>query len=112
MARITKQEAERFLGDVPEEYVFWCHDGQALSNMRELEKALRSMGDETFAYHANEQRNDFSTWAKDIIKDETLAMDLGTSLTRTQAAKKVAGRVGFLASKLVVKKPAAKGRPR
>lgn len=112
MTRMSKQDAQRFLADVPEDHVFWCSDGQALRNVTELEKALRSMADETFAYHANAQRNDFSTWARDVIKDETLAADLGKSLNRNQAATKVAARVGFLASKLVVKKPAAKRRSR
>lgn len=108
MTRISKQDAQRFLADVPEEHVFWCSDGQALKNLTELEKALRSMADETFTYHANAQQNDFSMWARDIIKDETLAADLGKSLNRNQAAKKVAARVGLLASKLVVKKPVTK----
>jgi hypothetical protein len=103
MTRISQQDAERFLADVPEECVFWCHDGQVLRNMTELERALRSMGDETFAYHANAQRNDFSTWTREVIKDEELAADLGKSLNRTQAAKKVAGRVGFLADRLHTK---------
>ena len=111
MKRILKPDAERFLADVPEECVFWCHDGQALRNMTELQNALRSMADDIFAYHANEQRNDFSSWARDVIKDEQLAADLGKSLNRTQAAKKVAERVGFLASKLVVEKPPAKRSP-
>ena len=111
MTRILKQDAERFLADVSEECVFWCHDGQVLRNMTELQKALRSMGDETFAYHANEQRNDFSTWARDVIKNEKLATDLGKSLNRTQAAKKVAERVTFLTSKLA-KKPRTKRGPR
>lgn len=111
MKRILKHDAERLLADVPEECVFWCHDGQALRNMTELQNALRSMGDDTFVYHANEQRNDFSIWARDVIKDEQLAADLGASLNRTQAAKKVAERVGFLASKLVAKKPPAKRGP-
>lgn len=110
MTRVLKQDAARFLADVPEECVFWCHDGQALRNMTELENALRSMGDETFVHHANEQRNDFSTWARDVIKDEELATDLGNSLNRTQAAKNVAKRIGFLATKLL-KKPGTKRNP-
>ena len=111
MTRVLKQNAARFLADVPEGCVFWCHDGQALRNMTELRNALRSMGDETFAHHANQDRNDFSTWARDVIKDEQLATDLGKSLDRTQAANKVAERVGFLASKLLVKEPRTKRDP-
>ncbi len=65
MTRILKRDAERLLVDVPAECVFWCHDGQALRNMTELQKALQSMADDTFVYHANERRNDFSAWARD-----------------------------------------------
>lgn len=107
---ILKRDAERFLADVPEEYVFWCHDGQPVRNMMELEKALRSMEEETFAYHANDRRNDFSTWARDVLKDENLATELGKLMNRTEAARKVAERVAFLTSKLT-KKPRTQRAP-
>lgn len=70
------------------------------------------MGDETFVYHANEQRNDFSIWARDVTKNEKLATDLGKSLNRAQAAKKVAGRVTFLTSKLAEKPRTKRGTGR
>lgn len=110
MTRILKQDAERFLTDVSEKCVFRCRDGQVLSKMTEFQKALGSMGDETFAYHAKEKRNDFSTWARVVIKDEKLTIDLVKSLNRTQAAKKVAERVTFLTSKLA-EKPRTKRGP-
>jgi hypothetical protein len=100
MRRILRQDAERLLANVPEEYVFWCCDGQVLKNMKELGEALTSMADETFAYHSNEEKKDFSNWVRDIIRDEKLARDLQKSLNRTQAAKRVAERVAFLSSKL------------
>jgi hypothetical protein len=68
--------------------------------MKELGEALTSMADETFAYHSNEEKKDFSNWVRDIIRDEKLARDLQKSLNRTQAAKRVAERVAFLSSKL------------
>ncbi len=100
MARISRQDAERLLANVPEEYVFWCRDGRILRNMKELGEALDSMTDETFAYHSNEEKKDFSNWVRDIIGDEKLARDLGKSPSRTQAAKSVAERVAFLSRKL------------
>ena len=80
-----KQEAERFLAEVPQEYVFWCHDGRTLRDMKELGKALSTMTDETFAYHVNMEKNDFSNWVRDVIGDEKLARDLLKSTTRAQA---------------------------
>jgi hypothetical protein len=100
MPRILKQDAERLLANVPEQHVFWCCDGRVLRNMKELGEALANMTDETFAYHSNEEKKDFSNWVRDIIKDEKLARDLEKSLSRTQAAKSVAERIAFLSGKL------------
>ena len=101
MPRILREDAERLLARVPEEHVFRCCDGRVLRDMKELEEALTSMTDETFAYHSNEAKRDFSNWVKDIIGDGKLARDLAKSQNRSQAAKSVAERIDFLAAKLV-----------
>lgn len=101
MPRILRQDAERLLAKVPDQYVFWCCDGRILRDMKELGEALDTMTDETFAYHSNEQKKDFSNWVRDIIGDGKLARELAQSVSRTQAAKKVAERVAFLSAKLV-----------
>lgn len=100
MPRILRQDAERLLANVPEEYVFWCCDGRILRSMKELEEAFDSMTDETFVHHSNEEKKDFANWARDVIGDAKLARDLGKSLNRTQAARRVSERVAFLAGKL------------
>lgn len=92
-----KLEAKAFLARVPEEHVFWCHDGHIFRDMRELAEALGSMTDETFAYHSNGERNDFSKWVRDIIRDEKLAKDLENVLDRNQAATCVVSRIAGLA---------------
>jgi len=91
-----KQEAQRFLADVPQEYVFWCHDGQILRNMKELGDALSAMTDETYGYHWNAEKKDFSNWVRDTIGDVKLAKDLEEATNRLQAAEYVAARVTFL----------------
>ena len=101
IVRITRQDAEKRLADVPQEYVFWCCDGQVLRNMEELKAALDSMTDETFAYHCNESKSDFGNWVRDIILDEKLARDLHKATNRIQAARNVADRIAFLTTKLV-----------
>ena len=100
MPRILRQDAEGLLASVPQECVFRCCDGRILNHMKELREAFASMTDETFAYHSNEEKNDFSNWVRDVIGDAKLARDLGKSLKRTQAARRVAERVAFLAGKL------------
>ena len=82
---------------MPEEYVFWCSDGRVLRDMRELGEALATMTDETFAYHSNAEKKDFSNWLKDVIGDEKLAKDIENVLDRNQAANIVASRIAILA---------------
>ena len=100
MPRILRQEAERLLANVPEEYVFRCCDGRIMSNMEELGEAFIVMTDETFSYHSNEERSDFSNWVRDVIRDEKLARDMERSLNKTQATGKVTQRIAFLSGKL------------
>ena len=100
MVETLKQEAKRFLADIPEEYVFRCFDGHILRNMKELGDSLNTMKDETYVFHANKERNDFTNWARDIIKDEMLAKDLQKAPNRAQAAKLVASRIATLSKRL------------
>ena len=100
MARILREDAERLLGDVPQENAFWCCDQRILRNMKELGEALTSMSDESFAYHSNAEKSDFSTWVNEVIGDAKLARDLAKSPGKAQAAKRVAERVDFLSAKL------------
>jgi len=100
MAETLKQEAKRLLDGVPEEYVFRCCDGGILRNMKELGDALKTMTDETYAFHANTEKNDFTNWVKDIIKDERLAKDLQKAPNRAQAANLVGSRMSLLSKRL------------
>jgi hypothetical protein len=113
MTTLTNQDAKKWLADVPEEYVFWCCDGRVMRNMQELAEALNTMADDVFAYHANQQRNDFSTWVRDIIRDDRLAADLLQVSSRTAAAIVVTQRAASLADSLktVQKSPRKKPYP-
>jgi hypothetical protein len=82
--------------DVPVEFVFYCNNGNVLRNMNELASELKSMSDETYSYHANMEKNDFMNWVRDIIKDETLAINLQKARSRSQAARAVTDRVNAL----------------
>ena len=64
--------------------------------MRELAEALASMTEETFAYHLNAEKKDFSNWVRDIIGDKKLAEELESALDRNQAASMAAGRIDNL----------------
>ena len=88
------------LADVPKEYAFRCHDGLILQSMKQLGSALNSMTDETYVFHANTEKNDFSNWVRHIIKDEMLAKDLQKAPNRAQAARLVASRRATLSKRL------------
>jgi hypothetical protein len=98
--KLTKQDAEKLLADVPEYRFFWCNDGRIFRNMKDLSTGLASMSAHTFAYHLNADKNDFSNWLKDSVGDEQLAEDLEDPISRREAAKTVKERVAFLDSLL------------
>jgi hypothetical protein len=100
IVKISKEEAKRRLGDVPDDKRFWCHDGKNIKNIKELRKALIDMSDETFHYHSGEGRNDFSKWIRDVVGDDKLAGDLSKTRSRIQASQAVAQRISFLESKI------------
>ena len=102
MVKITKTIARKRLADIPQEKRFWCSDEQVLKNLPELKVALEQMSEETFRYHSNEFRNDFSNWVRDVIGEEKLSRDLQKSATRAQAAKVIADRITWLKNKIAV----------
>ena len=101
MVRMTSEQARRFLQNVSEEHIFYCSDSRVARSLEDLRDALASMADETFAYHCNPEKSDFSNWVADTIKDEKLSRDLRKSVNRAQAARSVQNRIAFLNSKLV-----------
>ena len=49
------------------------HNGTVIKNLYELLEGLKSMDENTFNYHVNDQKNDFCNWIMDIILDSKLA---------------------------------------
>lgn len=84
------------MADVPKEYAFRCHNGLILQSIKQLRSALNSMTDETYVFHANTEKNDFTNWVRDIIKDGMLAKDLQKATTPAQADRFVANRMVVL----------------
>ena len=99
-SRITKSQAEKYLSKVPEQNVFWCNNGTVLRDIRELRDALANMPDQTYAYHSNEIKKDFSDWMRDIVGDKKLADDLVTARSREDALKMVEARCSLLQSRV------------
>ena len=96
---ITKEEAKNYLREVYSEQCFWVNNGPVLKNMEELANALATISDETYGYHVNGERNDFSKWVNDILGDKKLANELLSSKNRQSASKKVKERLSSLKKK-------------
>jgi len=84
---------KKLLAKVPAEYVFWCHDGAVFTDIYDLLEGLKTMSDETFAYHSNLVKHDFSNWIRDIMEDEELADALMTVASRPEAVSCVIARI-------------------
>ena len=97
--RITKKDARKFLAQVPEQNVFRCNDGHVLRDVHELKEALAMMSDQTFYYHSNDIKKDFSNWIRDVVGDEKLAQTLESIRDREQANRIVEERCTLLAKK-------------
>jgi hypothetical protein len=101
MVKMTKAIAEARLGDVPDEKRFWSQDGRYIKSLAELGAAFGQMSDETFRAHANESKNDFSNWVRDVFGDDKLSRDLQKSISPRQAARSVAERLDWLKNRSV-----------
>ena len=88
-----KKKPEKLLAKVPQEYVFWCHDGDVYADIYDLMEGLKRMSDETFAYHSNQEKHDFSNWIRDIMEDEELADALAAAADRTEAVSCIIARI-------------------
>jgi len=95
-----KQEAEKLLSDVPDQYVFFCQDGVILRNMKDLAEAMSRMTDVIFTHHSNTEKRDFSNWVRDIIGDFELAKELEKLRDRSKAAQIVSQRIAALSKRL------------
>ena len=61
------------LGEIQKGKYFCVANGTVIRSVWELEPALQGMGEETFRYHVNNGKNDFSNWIADVLDDAELA---------------------------------------
>ncbi len=52
---------------------FKLADGRELQNLVDLARALEEMADDVFFHHANIEKNDFSSWLRDVFDLDGLA---------------------------------------
>ena len=75
------------------ESCFWVNNGSVLKNIKDLKNALKEMNSKTFEYHVNKEKNDFVAWAKNVLRDETLANKLAKIKTLKTTIKAVEERL-------------------
>ncbi|MBD3204483.1 hypothetical protein GF327_09405 [Candidatus Woesearchaeota archaeon] len=70
-----KNSSKKLKNAKPDNY-FILVTGALLKNLKELAHSFDTMNKWVFDHHVNEQRNDFSTWIRDILKEEDLAEEI------------------------------------
>ena len=84
---------KKILGEAPEEHHFVVADGKKLKNVLELADALETMSEEIFRHHANEFKNDFSSWVRDVFYDHSLAEDISRAKNKLETQIAILRRV-------------------
>lgn len=59
----------------PEKYFVLCN-GAKLKDIHELAMSMDHLDEKEFAFHVNEEKNDFANWIRDVFEDQELAEQL------------------------------------
>lgn len=70
-----KQKQAKEKGINPKYYFVLCTGG-VIKSIKELALALDYLSDEEFRHHVNNERNDFSNWIRDVLKEDELAKQI------------------------------------
>ena len=77
------------LKEAPKGKYFYVHNGMTIKNLDELSVAIDLMDIKIFEYHVNNDKNDFSNWVKEIIKEKKLAEELLNIKSKTASAERI-----------------------
>ena len=61
---------------------FYFKDGKIASSLRDLYYVLNDISDDTFYHHVSVERNDFSNWVKDVLKEYSIAKEISNIYSR------------------------------
>ena len=78
---------------IKQEKYFWLQDGTAIKNLFELANSLAKMPKKAFSYHVTKEKNDFSMWVRDVIKDKELAEKIDSIKTAKTMGKYIKERL-------------------
>ena len=81
------------LTNAQDDQCFWVCNGSILRNIKDLKDSLSKMDKETFLNHVNKEKNDFATWVKEILEDETLSKKISKNKTVKTMIKTINDRL-------------------
>lgn len=71
----------KFEKNVAPDQVFYLSNGKVLNNLKELYHEMGQMPDDVFFHHVNTERNDFSTWVRDVMGEKALSAKITKAAT-------------------------------
>jgi len=90
------KKEKKLLQNVKPEFNFVLHDGRIIRSLPELLTILKTISDDTFYYHVNNQKNDFKNWIRDEFNDKQLTKEIGKCTTAKQMIKAIKERLDSL----------------
>ena len=99
LKKISADDARRILADVSPGQCFWVNNGPIVRNIYEMADVLANIKDETFRHHVNSEKNDIANWARDVLKDDELALSISKASSNSRIRKTIQRRIKFLEKK-------------
>ena len=87
------QEVSRFFSSVSNDRSFKACDGRSIDSVWSLAEHLKVMHPDSYAYHANDSKNDFASWLRDVHNNHDLADRLLSAKGKDHAAKIVSNHI-------------------
>lgn len=72
---------------------FYTCDGKTLKSLQEMLNWVNNSDDNSFLHHVNSERNDFSGWTKEVLKDNPLSKRLRPNQSREQMTETIEKRL-------------------
>ena len=72
---------------IPSDKHFFLHEGGSLGSIEELFAELQTMEPNVYGHHVNIKRNDFASWARDVMDDKFLAKNIELCRDKDQLLK-------------------------
>jgi len=87
---LNQKKQERMIyktKSAPPEQGFKFNDGRFIHTLQEFEEELKTMNDEEFSMHVNDQKNDFADWIEHAVGIKEVAQRLRPVKSKSQASE-------------------------